>query len=79
MRRPRLVNDWHRCWRWFSMQLMASAAAIQVTVLSLPKEWQDKYVPESVMHGLVLALIAGAGLGRVVDQNKEPPRVDSSH
>lgn len=69
-RRPRLVHDWHRCWRWFSMQLMAAAGAVQVTVLSLPKEWQEMYVPDAVMHALVLALLVGAGMGRVVDQEK---------
>lgn len=74
MRRPKLVNNWHACWRWFSVQLIAVAGALQGVMLAFP-ETMARNLGDTVSHWAALVVLVGAVLGRVVDQNKEPPDV----
>ena len=64
----RLIDDWHQAWKWFSMQFVAAAGALQVALLSFP-EVLRAYVPNNVMHIMVLVLLAAAVVGRLVDQS----------
>ena len=65
----RLVPDWHKAWRWFSVQLIAATAALQAAWMAFPDALRS-YLPDSVMHVIALALLAAAVLGRLVDQKQ---------
>ncbi len=65
----KLIDEWHQAWRWFSVQIIAVAGAFQAAVLLFPAEMRA-YLPEPVMHGIALTLLAAAVLGRLVDQKK---------
>ena len=69
MKKPKLVSDWRKSWRWLSMQAMIVSTAILSTWALLPADLKAK-LPEDV--GLYAAIIAlGAGMvGRLVDQSK---------
>lgn len=69
MKKPKLVSDWRKSWKWFSMQAMVVSTAILSTWALLPADLKAK-LPEDV--GLVAAILAlGAGMvGRLVDQGK---------
>lgn len=66
MRRPRLIPQWRRAWRWLSMHVATVAIGWGV----LPPDWQVvvlsvAHVPEGRMP-LVLGLLMVAA--RLVDQ-----------
>jgi hypothetical protein len=65
----KLIADWHQAWRWLSVQFIAAAAALQLALLGFPDLLRG-YIPESWMHGIAIALLAAAVLGRLVDQKK---------
>jgi hypothetical protein len=65
----KLIDDWHKAWKWFSVQLIAAAGTAQLALLAFPDALKH-YIPESWMHAIVLALLAAAVLGRLVDQPK---------
>lgn len=65
----KLVSDWKKAWKWFSVRFIALAAAVQVGLLGLPDAWRI-YIPTNVMQVIVLVLLAAAILGRLVDQPK---------
>lgn len=65
----RLIPDWHKAWRWFSVQFITAAAATQVALISFPDSLKA-YIPESWMHALAIVLLIAAVLGRLIDQPK---------
>ena len=65
----KLVDNWKSAWKWFSVQLAAAAAAVQLTVLAFPAEIKA-WLPDSVTHWTALALLLAAIVGRLVDQSK---------
>ena len=69
MKKPKLVSDWRKSWRWLSMQAMIVSTAILSTWALLPADLKAK-LPEDI--GLVAAIVAlSAGMvGRLVDQSK---------
>jgi len=69
MKKPKLVSDWRKSWRWLSMQAMVISTAILSTWALLPADLKAK-LPEDI--GLVAAIVAlSAGMvGRLVDQSK---------
>lgn len=75
-RRVRLVNNWHRCLRWYSMHFIAAAGALQAAVLAFP-EFMREWLPDYATHGVGLVILIGAVAGRLVDQEKR--HVDDSH
>lgn len=68
-----LIPDIGRAWRFFSVQAMAWATAIQVTWMSIPEGMRDK-IPEPLVHWATVALLVLGILGRVVKQ--EPKEAD---
>jgi hypothetical protein len=52
-----------------SVQLVAAAGAIQLTVLAFPAEVKS-WIPDWATHGLALGLLAAAIFGRLIDQKK---------
>lgn len=67
----RLVDDWKRAWRWFSMQAMASAGAVQVGWVSLPDDMR-RSIPASWVSALTMLLLVAGIAGRLVKQNPAP-------
>lgn len=63
----KLIKDWRQAWRWFSLQAMALAAAIQGVWIQLPPDLKDSIDPSWVSAATVAVLILG-GIGRLVDQ-----------
>ncbi|MCV2870620.1 hypothetical protein OEW28_18565 [Defluviimonas sp. WL0002] len=63
----RLVDDAGRAWRWFSMQSMAAASALQITWLNLPPDLKAE-MPPSLVPWLTVAILIAGGLGRMVKQ-----------
>jgi hypothetical protein len=65
----KLVNNWKSAWRWFSVQLVAAAGAVQLSVLAFPETVRG-WLPDWLTHALAVALLMAAVLGRLVDQGK---------
>jgi len=65
----KLVTNWKSAWKWFSMQFVAAAGAVQLSVLAFP-ETVRAWLPDWLMHLLAVILLLAAVLGRLVDQEK---------
>jgi hypothetical protein len=63
----KLVPNARKAWRWFSVQCMALAGAVQATWISLPPDLQQR-IPDDWVSGGTVALAVLGILGRVVDQ-----------
>lgn len=63
----RLIKNWHVSWRWFSMQAMTAAAALQGVWGNLPDDLRDRAPDHLVATITALILILGL-VGRLVDQ-----------
>lgn len=76
----RLIDDWHQCWRWSSMRLMALSGAIQSVLLAFPGTLAQ-YVPQWIMSTLATAsllILVLAAAGRVTTMEK-PHDLQSPH
>ena len=63
----RLVKNARRSWRWFSVQAMAVAGAMQGAWLAMPPDLQAR-VPGEWVDALTMAILALGIVGRLVDQ-----------
>ncbi len=68
----RLVEDWRRAWRWFSVQAMAISAAVLGAWAVFPEDLKA-LLPSRAVQGLAAALLLIGIVGRVVDQGRRPP------
>ena len=69
----KIVEDAKRWWRWFSMQAMLAAAAIQGAWIFIPSEMRDSF-PKNWIQGFTVALLVLGIAGRLVQQTpKDPP------
>lgn len=67
----RLVDNARKSWRWFSVQAMTAAAAIQGAWMALPLDLQARIPSDWVDAATVLILVLGV-IGRMVDQEAKP-------
>lgn len=67
MKKPRLVHDWKRAWRWFSVQAMIVSTAILSTWAVLPADLKAKLPDELGLYAAIATLVLGVA-GRLVDQ-----------
>lgn len=65
----RLIPNWKRCYRMFSVQAMALAGAIQGAWPMVPDDMKATLPPTLVHWASVVLLVAGI-VGRMVDQPK---------
>lgn len=65
----KLVSDWRRCWRMFSVQAMVLASAIQGAWEAMPVEMQAQ-LPQGFVHWLTIALLGFGIIGRLIEQPK---------
>ena len=63
----KLVDNWRNSWKWFSMQCMAAAGAIQSTWMLLPDDMKSVVPPQLVSYATI-AILALGGIGRLVSQ-----------
>jgi hypothetical protein len=62
-----LVEDAKQSWKWFSIQAMTIAAALQGTWVTLPEDLKS-HVPTNAVHYATLALVIAGIIGRLVNQ-----------
>lgn len=67
MKKPKLVADWKRAWRWFSVQAMVVSTAILSTWAVLPADMKAKLPDELGLYAAIATLVLGV-VGRLVDQ-----------
>ena len=65
-----LVEDWRKAWRWFSVNAMVLAAAIQGTWLQIPDDMKASIPPALVSYSTIALLVLGV-LGRLLKQGNE--------
>ena len=63
----KLVPDWRKAWKWFSMQSMVLAGAMQAAWLAMSSDLQAR-VPADVVDALTVAVLALGIIGRLVKQ-----------
>ena len=66
----KLVEDWRKAWKWFSVNAMVAAAAIQGAWLQIPEDMKA-HIPEYLVSGATIALIALCVLGRLIKQGTD--------
>ena len=67
MKKPRMVPGWKRSYKWLSMRMMAVAASLQVTWMTLPDDMKSSLPSEWVSGATAFLLVAGMA-GRMVSQ-----------
>lgn len=67
----KFVDGFQRAWRWFSIQAMVLAGALQGAWMYVPESLQ-KSLPHGLIQGLTIALLAAGVAGRLVKQ--DPPQ-----
>lgn len=65
----RLVAEWKRAWRWFSVQAMALAMALQGAWASLPDDMRAR-LPGGIVAAFTIALLLLGIGGRLVRQRR---------
>lgn len=65
----KLVEDWKRAWRWFSVHALVLAGVLPAVWAELPPDLKSSIPPGAM--GAITAVIAVCGvIGRLVDQDK---------
>jgi hypothetical protein len=70
MKKLQLVEDWRKAWRWFSVNAMVLAAAIQGAWLQIPDDMKASIPPALVSYSTITLLVLGV-LGRLLKQGGE--------
>lgn len=77
----RLIDDWHRAWKWSSIRFLALGASCQTVVVTCPAQ-VAQHVPEWVWQGLsIFSLICmvAAAAGRVTTVEKPNDQSPVAH
>ena len=69
MKKPKPVEDWRKSWKWFSVQSMTLAAAIQGAWMAMPEDMKSS-VPQSWVSYVTIALMVLGVIGRLVQQDE---------
>ena len=64
----KLVKNARRAWRWFSMQAMILAGALQGGWQALPGDLKSN-VPDGLVTVLTMVILVAGIVGRLVDQD----------
>ena len=70
MKKIKLDPNWKKSWKWFSMQGIAIASAIQTAYIALPEKMQDSLNPKMVML-LTLGILIVTAIGRLIPQESD--------
>jgi len=63
----KLVPEWRAAWRWFSVQSMGAAVAMQGAWLALSPDLKAR-VPDNLVDALTIGVLVLGVVGRLVDQ-----------
>lgn len=63
-----LVENAKESWKWFSMQSMTLAGALQGTWVTIPQDLKEN-VPHNAVHYATLVLVVAGIIGRLVKQD----------
>lgn len=75
LHKPRLVSDWQKAWRWFSVQAFVLLGAAGPVWAMIPADWRQA-VPSEWL-GIAASVLAVLGIaGRVIDQTKPADGAD---
>lgn len=66
----KLVEDWKKCYKWFSVQAMSVSAATLGAWEVLPERFQ-KAIDQTTIKQMVCVLLVLGVIGRLVDQQKK--------
>lgn len=64
-----LVENAKQSWKWFSMQAMTLAGAVQATWLTVPDDMRSQ-VPSGLVFYITLGLLVAGIIGRLVKQDE---------
>lgn len=67
----KLIPDWKKAWRWFSVQAFAAIIALPVVWGMLPSD-AKAFLPDSWEPWILVGLAVAGLVGRVIDQNRKP-------
>lgn len=65
-----LVDDWKNAWRWFSMNCMVIATAIQGAWVYIPEDLKTN-IPASLVSTVTILLLILGIAGRLIKQDKK--------
>lgn len=65
----KLIPDWRRSWRFFSVQAMTVAGAVQIAWIALPEDMRAT-MPDSWLRYLTITLLVAGTIGRLVKQGE---------
>ncbi len=66
----KLVDNAKDAWKWFSMQAMTLAGALQGAWIAVPGDLKDN-VPANMVHIITLGLVVAGIVGRLVKQTPD--------
>jgi len=72
----KLIPNWKKAWRMFSVQAQAIAMSILGTWVSIPDDWKAMF-DQKLVFGLAMACLVFGIVGRVVVQpttQADPPK-----
>ena len=73
LKKPTLVDNARSAWRWFSVQAMVLAGAIQGAWMFLPEDMKSS-IPPGIVQAVTIALLVLGVAGRLIDQTpKDAP------
>jgi len=72
----KLVDNWNKLHKTFSVQAMALAGAIQAVWPTIPDDMKAA-LPHNVVHWVSLALLGAGIFGRMIDQGVAKPKDES--
>jgi len=67
----KLIPDWKKAWRWFSVQALIAIAALPVVWSMLPSDVKT-FLPDGWEPWILVGLALAGLIGRVIDQNRTP-------
>lgn len=66
----KLVENWKRCYKWFSVQAMTLSSAALAGWNALPDDMRQAFDTKWIMIGASVLLVLGV-FGRLIDQEKD--------
>jgi len=77
MKKPELVPNWKRAWRWLSVHALAITGALPGIWLNLPADWRAA-VPAGWLAVITLVTATAGVYGRLIDQSPKPDDTDQA-
>lgn len=66
----KFVDDAKQAWKWFSVQAMVIAGALQGAWMFIPEDMKSSISP-GIVQGVTIVLLVLGVAGRLVDQTKK--------